>query len=269
MKSQGDDAVDDESPPPRSTRRHRRTDPDIAAIPHDPETWKRYGAELKKRRVSLGLRHEDADGIVSIPVLSRIENGHGVPGRMSTWEKLDQFYRFEPGAIYKMFRWGEEPVPRRRRSFGQEPLAEYPVRLPLEALTEYMEAEGDLKQLAEAFRERADSAVADNDPQAMRSALEAIHADTASVQGKIARSSARLLRAWVIAQVEGRKADGVELDPISKPVLTSQLSREPVTQNDKDLDELRYLRWLLGTCNDLSAEDDARFTALFTERTRE
>ncbi|MBO0878815.1 MAG: helix-turn-helix domain-containing protein [Mycobacterium sp.] len=253
MTSHGDEEADEETPPqpPASMAAGADDDFDVKSIPHDASTWRRYGADLRQRRRSLGRRYEDAGKAsgkqVSSSVLSKLENGHALPVRRTTFDALDDFYGYQRGSIYRLYRYDVAPVPKRRRPAGQQPLAEYPALLPPESIIEAIEADGELRELADATPE-------DHDLRA--------------IQKRIARSTDRLLRAWVLAQVEGRKADGFDVDLFVKPILAAQLSRDPVTTDDRDLDELLYLRWLLGQAKGLTAEDETRFCDLFTKRTQ-
>lgn len=231
---------------------------DSATMPPEAEERAhRNGAILKRRREQRGLTLRAAARIAGLthPSLSRVESGGSAP-RAIHYPLLDQAYGYTDGSVRDLYELGQEPTPIETLAPADQhrvltdpprvPTEVFPVPLPLQDMLDLIQAD-----------------------QALADKLQNVDdAELLVVRETVGRCTDRLLRAWILAQVEGRRAAGVVADPFVKTLLAVQLTRKPISPDEHDRDELTYLRWLLGDATDLSTEDQARYTELFTMRTQ-
>lgn len=205
----------------------------------------RFGRIVAARRRELGLTLDDVaeKGGPSQVTTSGIEQGAISRPQLQTFKKLDAVLRWKPGSAARAFD-GAEPEPvggtRRRRRPQKIAATEYSVILPLSSVAQLLQAAKNLESLTE----RLDSA----ELKEISRELD-LHVD-------------RILRTWIIAQVEGRLRAGDHLkgDVMIEMLLGDYLARTPDAVDDEDVEDLLYLRWLLGRAPDtLTAEQRDAF----------
>jgi transcriptional regulator with XRE-family HTH domain len=202
----------------------------------------RFGAIVNKRRRELGLSLDDvaASGGPSQVTVSNIEQGSTNRPHFGTFTKLDAVLKWKPGSAARAFD-GQEPEAfdeqgrnnkRRPQTLGLNP----------DSVTVSMRTVGDLLTAAQKIERIASSETASPELKDASSELD-LHVD-------------RVMRAWIIVQVEARLCVGDDLqnDVMIDMFLKDYLSRasEPATAEDEA--ELGYLQWLLGKADDLSPD---------------
>ena len=256
MDKRGDQNAADNAPQPSGKAPSPPGDGRSASTPTTPEDEAhRNGQILKDRREQRGLTLRAAAKLAGMthPSLSRIESGASVP-RASNYRQLDHAYGYTDDSVKGLYQNGQPPTPIETLAPADQPgvlkdpprvpTDVFPVPLPLQSMLDLIQADQAL----------ADKVQSIDDPELL------------AVRETIGRCTDRLLRAWTLAQVEGRRAAGVVADPFVATLLAVQLARKPIAPDKHDMEELAYLRWLLGYETDLSAEEQARFSELFTAR---
>ena len=206
------------------------------------------GAVLADRRtmeLHLTTRAAAETAGVVHSTISAFESGRNVP-RPTRFAGLDRAYRYADGSVERLYRFGELPAPIEGSPAPRVPTKEFSVPLPLQSLI-------DLVQVDQALRDKIQER---GDPELGELRME------------LGRSVDRLLRAWMLAQVEGRRAEGASDDPFVATLLAMQLAQRPLAEDEHDRDELIYLRWLLRQPLDLTTEDEARYAEKFATRTQ-
>ncbi|MFI6368314.1 helix-turn-helix transcriptional regulator [Nocardia sp. NPDC050630] len=215
-----------------------------------PDELKEYGQVLRQRREHLGLTVVEAArlGQVSRQTIHDIEAGKKAPGRGDTCRRLDKAYRYVGGSVLNLYNFkqlpvnADDPVP---AAPPRVPTTDFRAELPLKALIELVEADQRLEKMAQSS----------DDPE-LRELRQAI-----------GRSTDRLLRAFVVSQVEGRRAAGHDDGEFIATLLAVQV-RPPIADDEQDRDESAYLRWLLGRPENIPPEDQARYAEQFASRTQ-
>ena len=157
---------------------------------------------------------------------------------MQTFKKLDAALRWKPGSAARAFD-GAEPEPlgghRRRRRPQKIAATEYSVTLPLSSVAQLLQSAKNLESLTDQL---------DNAELKEISRELDLHVD-------------RILRTWIIAQVEGRLRVGDQLkdDVMIEMLLGDYLNRTPDAVDKEDIEDLLYLRWLLGRAGDTLTPD--------------
>ncbi|MBF6171150.1 helix-turn-helix domain-containing protein [Nocardia blacklockiae] len=207
------------------------------------------GAKLRQRRERLGLSVRAAARSAGIAhtTLRDYESDKSVPTRGAVFPALDRAYQYVEGSVYKWYHEDVEPVEESGQAVPPPlPTEVFPVALPLESMIALIEADQDLERIA---AERGDEKV-----------LE--------VHRQVSLCADRLLRAWIIAQVEGRRSAGIKEDRVIEMLLSDKLARRPHTDNPQDQDDLDYLRYLLGRTEHLTQEQQDRYSERFANRTK-
>ncbi len=201
----------------------------------------RFGAIVNKRRRELGLSLDDvaATGGPSQVTVSNIEQGTTNRPHFATFTKLDEVLRWKSGSAARAFD-GQEPEPvdqirnnhRRPQSRGLNP----------DSVTVSMRTVGDLLTAAQRIERIASSEAASPELKEASAELD-LHVD-------------RVMRAWIIVQVETRLCGGDDLhnDLMIDMFLKDYLSRASAPTTAEDETELGYLQWLLGKADDLSPD---------------
>lgn len=215
-----------------------------------PDELKEYGQILMQRREHLGFTVVKAARLSNVgrQTMRDIELGKKPPGRGDTCRRLDKAYRYVPGSVFNLYNFkqlpvnADDPVP---APPPRVPTTDFRAELPLKALIELVEADQQLEKKAQSS----------DDPE-LRELRQAI-----------GRSTDRLLRAFVVSQVEGRRAAGHDDGEFIATLLAVQV-RPPIADDEQDRDESAYLRWLLGQSENIPAEDQARYAEQFANRTQ-
>mgnify|MGYP005989621271 CR=1 FL=1 len=201
----------------------------------------RFGAIVNKRRRELGLSLDDvaASGGPSQVTVSNIEQGTTNRPHFATFTKLDEVLKWKSGSAARAFD-GQEPealeeVRNRHRpsqSRGPNP----------DSVTVSMRTVGDLLTAAQRIERIASSKTASAELKDASAELD-LHVD-------------RVMRAWIIVQVETRLCGGDDLqnDFMIDMFLKDYLSRASTPATAEDETELSYLQWLLGRADDLSPD---------------
>lgn len=207
----------------------------------------RFGRLVVQRRRVLGLTTRDVHhaGGPSTPTLNRIEAGRvGQPSR-DTLVKLDRALQWQPGSAARTFDGGLpetlEPPP------VSSPTTPQPIVATVDGVMINTETLSHLVDLVDQVARRGDS-----DRESDRAEL---HELSVLVD--------RLLRSWIIVQAEVWKSQN-ELqrnEILINRMLGDQLRREPdpAKVTPKDLEEINYLRWLLGRKEDADSADRHRW----------
>lgn len=215
---------------------------DLVTAP-DPE---RFGRIVQTRRRQLGLttvQVAEAGG-PSKPTLHRIETGRVLNPDTATFVKLDAALEWTAGSAARAFDGGL-PTPLTSREVAL-PNLDRPIVATAEGV---MLATEVLSSLAEAV----DSLGSD---------------DPAAVEGATAALSSlvdRMLRAWITAQAETWKAHGTlqSHELLITRMLGGSLHRAPgPTATEDDIEDINYLRWLIGRVEeDATLEEIERWAA--------
>ncbi|WP_146099111.1 helix-turn-helix domain-containing protein [Nocardia nova] len=225
------------------------TDADAIMSAQSPDQLVRKGGILRERRqmdLRRSLRAAAEIAGLSHTALAHYESGHRAPSR--NFEQLDAAYGFVAGSVYNLYACDQIPVKAEPPPPPSPtlPSSDFPIDFPV----------ADLIELTQADREFDELARGSDDPEWV------------ALRRRYGRFTSRMLRRYVIAQAEGRRAAGVENDPFLSALLTTQLAREPLSDDEQERDELRYLKWLLGQTGVLSKEDKARYTKRFQAHTQ-
>lgn len=203
----------------------------------------RFGRLIVQRRRALGLTTRDVRnaGGPSTPTLSRLEAGKVDRPSRDTLAKLDVSLQWVPGSAARTFDGGLpetlEPAP------PPTPTSEHPIVATPSGVMISTETLSALVELVDRIGLGAPTEA------------EAVDELGALVD--------RLLRAWIIVQAETWKAQN-ELqrnEILITRMLGDQLRREPDPETipSDDLEDINYLRWLLGRRDDASAADRQRW----------
>lgn len=207
----------------------------------------RFGRLVVQRRRVLGLTTRDVHhaGGPSTPTLNRIEAGRiGQPSR-NTLVKLDRALQWQPGSAARTFDGGLpetlEPTP------APSPSTSQPIVATVDGVTISTETLSNLVDLVDQVA-RSD----DSDRLTDRTELR-----------ELSVLVDRLLRSWIIVQAEVWKSQN-ELqrnEILINRMLGDQLRREPdpARVTPKDLEDINYLRWLLGRKEDADSADRHRW----------
>lgn len=207
----------------------------------DPE---RFGRLVHARRRFLGLTTVEVAeaGGPSKPTMHRLESGRARRPDTATLNKLDLALKWVPGSAAKALDGGDPtPLEDDRRVIFPELVrpvvaTEYGVMLSMETL-------GALTEAVQSLRS-ADLSEAENATEELSSIAD------------------RLLRAWIIAQAEAWKAQGdlQSNDVLVTRMLGSSLHRAPgPSATAEDIEDVGYLRWLIGRVANPSPEEEARW----------
>ncbi|WP_433678829.1 hypothetical protein [Nocardia sp. CA-119907] len=252
MKTRGTPSTKEKTPPATHSPSPPTDDPPESPSELTQEQLKRYGGILQHRRVDeLKLSLRAAADLVQMAhtTLRDLELGTRAPARALTYRKLDEVYQYLPGSVFNLYNSGQQPLRAETPTPPpppRVPTTDFPVVLPLMSVIELIEADQLLEDKAQTI----------GDPELL------------ALRETYARCTDRLMRAWTIAQIEGRRAAGYQDDRFISTLLTAQLARKPVAPDEQDRDELTYLRWLLGRAGELPPDDEARYAALFATRTQ-
>lgn len=213
----------------------------------------RFGQLIQARRRFLGLtavQVAEAGG-PSKPTMHRLESGKASKPDTATLTKLDHALRWSPGSAAQALDGGD-PVPLEddRRMIApslDRPIVatEYGVMLSMETLGALTEA---VQSLRSADGGEVDSAIED-----------------------LSSIADRLLRAWITAQAESWKAQGTLQSNamLVTRMLGSSLHRAPgPSATEADVEDIGYLRWLIGRATDPSDDEITRWSDRWERRQR-
>lgn len=206
----------------------------------------RFGAIVNKRRRELGLSLDDvaARGGPSQVTVSNIEQGSTNRPHFATFTKLDEVLRWQTGSAARAFD-GQEPEPLDQgRNNPRRPQLRGPTP---DSVTISMRTVGDLLTAAQKIERLAGSETASPDLKSASAELD-LHVD-------------RIMRAWIIVQVEARLSVGDDLqnDLMIDMFLKDYLSRASTPATAEDESELGYLQWLLGEAGQLSSNQQQTY----------
>lgn len=201
----------------------------------------RFGAIVNKRRRELGLSLDDVatGGGPSQVTVSNIEQGSTNRPHFGTFAKLDTVLKWKSGSAARAFD-GQEPDPLesvgspRRSGRGLAASPDHVV-VPIKTVADLLTSAQKIERLA---------GVESASPELKRASAELdLHVD-------------RVMRAWIITQVEARLGEGDSLqdDLMIDMFLKDYLLRASRPATEEDAAELGYLKWLLGEAADLSDE---------------
>lgn len=208
----------------------------------------RFGRIVAARRRELGLTSEelsDAGGPTRV-TLRKLEAGTTPQPGLKTFAKLDKVLKWRSGSAARTFDGGEpDPLDRRRRRQTLDlPITatDTTVTLRTEVVAELIEKVSALERIAKRFSD-------DEELQATVIGLQ-LYGD-------------RVLRAWIIGQAEvlRQRGDTPSVDPIFTRMLGDYLNREPQADDQRDSDDLLYLRWLLDMPVKITGEQESGFAA--------
>lgn len=208
----------------------------------------RFGEIVARRRRELGLTAEglnEAGGPTRV-TLRKLEAGTTNRPGLKTFAKLDSVLRWEPGSAARTFDGGE---PLKLGGAARSAQLDLPITATANTVTLRTEIVAELIEKVSAL-ERAARGFADSSELQDAVAGLQLYGD-------------RVLRAWIIGQAESLRArgDSTSADPVFTRMLGDYLNREPPTDDPVDLEELLYLRWLLGRQVTITNDQEDRFKA--------
>lgn len=207
----------------------------------------RFARLIVQRRRVLGLTTRDVQkaGGPSTPTLNRLEAGRVAQPSRDTLVKLDRALQWQPGSAARSFDGGLpetiEPPPRPSTSPTQPIVATIDgVMISTETLSSLVDL---VDQVSRANEHRDINGRAELD--------------------ELGTLVDRLLRSWIIVQAEVWKSQN-ELqrnEILINRMLGDQLRKEPDAAKvpEQDLEDIGYLRWLLGRKEDADPADRQRW----------
>ncbi|MEE2033383.1 helix-turn-helix domain-containing protein [Rhodococcus chondri] len=212
----------------------------------------RFAQIVAERRRLLGLTLDElqAAGGPSDVTTSKIEKGALAAPSARTLKRLDHSLRWAEGSAARAFAGGDptplEELPATRRS---TPAA---VSADVDSVTLSLNVVNDLSDIAKRYELLATGV----DPQ-IAAPLKEINSDFDLLVD-------RILRAWLIAQLERRNVgpdSPLTHDPMVEMLIGDYLNRTPEPPTPDDAHDLLYLRWLTGRPIDADASTEATFIA--------
>lgn len=221
--------------------------PKLSAVVTTSDQAARFGRIVVQRRRVLGLTTRDVHkaGGPSTPTLNRIEAGRIRQPSRDTLVKLDRALRWQSGSAARTFDGGlpetVEPTP------PPSPTISQPIVATVDGVMISTETLSTLVDLV-------DQVVRSGDPDGE---------DGRTERRELGVLVDRLLRSWIIVQAEVWKSQN-ELqrnEILINRMLGDQLRKEPdpAKLGPSDLEDINYLRWLLGRKDDADSADIHRW----------
>ncbi|NMD64277.1 hypothetical protein [Rhodococcus globerulus] len=216
----------------------------------------RFARLVSERRAYLNLTRDQlqAEGGPSDVTTAKIERGDVEQPTVSTFKKLDKGLRWTEGSAARAF-IGDNPVPLEDVP-GARPASpivgadEDSVTLPLSVVIA-------ISEIAKRY-EKLHSSLTD---AATAGQLQKVNEDLDLVVD-------RILRAWLIAQVESKMAQPgrMQVEPMVEMLIGDYLNRAAEPPTPEDARDLQYLRWLTGRPEDLDSATQKSFIAQWQSR---
>ncbi len=220
------------------------------------ELRQRFARIVSERRAWLNLTLDQlqAAGGPSDVTTGKIERAQVEQPSVNTFKKLDAGLRWTEGSAARAF-IGDNPVPLEDVP-GSRPVArvvdanEDSVTLPLSVVISISEI---AKRYEKLYESTTDVTTADK--------LRSINSELDLVVD-------RILRAWLIAQVESKTAPPgpIQVEPMVEMLIGDYLNRAAEPPTAQDARELQYLRWLTGHAGDIDEATEQSFIAQWQSR---
>jgi len=212
----------------------------------------RFAQIVAERRRLLGLTLDElqAAGGPSDVTTGKIEKGAIASPSARTLRRLDHALRWAEGSAARAFGGGDptpiEDLPSAHRSGPSAVAAD------TDSVTLSLNVVNDLSDIAKRYEQLAGGI---DDPE-LSAQLMTVNTDLDLVVD-------RILRAWLIAQLERRAApDGpLQRDPMVEMLIGDYLNRTPEPPTPEDAHDLLYLRWLTGRATGIDGMTEGTFVA--------
>lgn len=220
----------------------------------------RFARIVAERRRLLGLTLDQLQqaGGPSDVTTGKIEKGAIASPSARTLRRLDTGLQWTEGSAARAFAGGEptalEEVPSVRRSTpGTVNAAADSVTLSLTVVNELSDIAKRYERLAGTIEDRE-----------LVAELGRINTDFDVLVD-------RILRAWLIAQLERKSAPDspVRGDPVVEMLIGDYLNRTPEPPSVEDAHELLYLRWLTGRAGDIDEATEHAFVTQWSKAQKE
>ncbi|NCL75578.1 helix-turn-helix domain-containing protein [Rhodococcus sp. YH1] len=220
----------------------------------------RFARIVAERRRLLGLTLDQLQqaGGPSDVTTGKIEKGAIASPSARTLRRLDTGLQWTEGSAARAFAGGDptalEEVPSIRRSTpGAVNAAADSVTLSLTVVNELSDLAKRYEKLAGTIEDRE-----------LVAELGQINADFDLLVD-------RILRAWLIAQLERKSAPDspVRGDPVVEMLIGDYLNRTPEPPSVEDAHELLYLRWLTGRAGEIDEATEHAFVTQWSKAQKE